>query len=240
MFGHVKGAFTGATFKKKGRFNIADGGSIFLDEISELNLSMQAKFLRIIESGVYEPVGSDQAVTVNVRIISATNSFLENEIEKGQFRSDLYYRLCVIPILLPPLRERKDDIPRLAEFFLNQFVSKSGQNRLKLSKKAMLTLESYSWPGNVRELENILKYAVLKCKSKVITPDHFPYYIYHNKLKFIRRRIRKSKLTFIDVANAMQKTKGNKRLAAEVLGVSRSTLYRFFDRHKENQDSLDI
>jgi len=230
MFGHVKGAFTGATFNKKGRFKIADRGTIFLDEVGEMSPSMQAKFLRVIETGSYEPVGSDQTVTGNVRVISATNRLLEKEIETGRFRRDLYYRLCVIPILIPPLRSRKDDIPLLADHFLGKFGSAKGQEKLKLSSEALSLLETYQWPGNIRELQNVLKYGIVKCKSNEIKPRHFPYYLFREKVHLKVRRRRKSKLDVTEVADALRKAQGNKRWAAELLGVSRSTLYRFFER----------
>jgi transcriptional regulator with PAS, ATPase and Fis domain len=232
MFGHIKGAFTGATYNKKGRFKLSDQGTIFLDEISELSPSMQAKFLRAIETGTYEPVGSDQPVTVNVRVISATNTLLEKEINKGRFRSDLYYRLCVIPILIPPLRDRRDDIPRLADYYLDKFSRNTPHTKMEFSKEAISIIENYDWPGNVRELQNILKYAVLKCKGSRITPVHFPYYLFKNKIHHVVGRRRKLKLELTDVADALRKTNGNKRWAAELLGVSRSTLYRYFERQK--------
>lgn len=232
MFGHVKGAFTGATFEKKGRFRIADQGTIFLDEVSELNLSMQAKFLRIIESGTFEPVGSDRSISVNVRVISATNRLLEEEMDKGRFRSDLYYRLCVIPIMVPSLRDRRDDIALLTDFFLEKITRQNDQKKKHLSAKAISILENHDWPGNVRELQNTLKYAVLKCHGETITPEHFPYYLFQKNFTHGVRRYRKSKLEIASVADALRKSNGNKRLAAERLGVSRSTLYRFFDRHR--------
>ena len=175
MFGHVKGAFTGANHDKKGRFKIADRGTIFLDEIGEMNLSMQVKFLRIIETGAYEPVGSDKTVSVNVRVISATNRQIEKEIDGGRFRSDLYYRLCVIPIMIPPLRHRKKDILPLSEYFLKEYARH--HDRIRLSNSAKSVLEKYIWPGNVRELQNVLKYAALKCRRGLITPEHFPHYL---------------------------------------------------------------
>jgi len=232
MFGHIKGAFTGATYNKKGRFKIADQGTIFLDEVSEMSTSMQVKFLRAIETGTYEPVGSDQAVTVNVRVISATNTLLEKEIDKGRFRSDLYYRLCVIPILIPPLRDRRDDISLLANHYLDKFSRNSHHSKMEFSKEAISIIEKYDWPGNVRELQNILKYAVLKCKRSRITPEHFPYYLFKNKIHHVVGRRRKHKLELTAVADALRKTNGNKRWAAELLGVSRSTLYRYFDRQE--------
>ena len=238
MFGHVKGAFTGATYNKKGRFKIADRGTIFLDEISEMSPSMQAKFLRVIETGSYEPVGSDQTVSVNVRVISATNRFIEKEINEGRFRRDLYYRLCVIPVLLPTLRARKDDIGLLSEYFLKQFSHKKRRRQIRLSSDAISLLENYSWPGNVRELQNILKYAVVKCQGNIITPDNFPYYLYKRKPNMKIRRRRKPKLNIAEVADALRKSKGNKSWAAEILGVSRSTLYRFFERDRNERNRV--
>lgn len=238
MFGHVKGAFTGASYTKKGRFKIADRGTIFLDEIGEMSPSMQAKFLRVIETGSYEPVGSDQTVTVNVRIISATNRIIERDIEKGNFRRDLYYRLCVIPIVIPPLRARKDDIPILANYFVRKISNNKRRRIAILSEEAASLLENYNWPGNVRELENILKYAFIKCRGRVIKPKHFPQYVFQGKFKKIARRPRKLKLDIAEVADALQKSKGNKRWAAELLGVSRSTLYRFFERQKREKKNI--
>lgn len=236
MFGHVRGAFTGATHNKKGRFKIADKGTIFLDEISEMSPAMQAKFLRVIETGSYEPVGSDQTVSVNVRIISATNRLIENEIESGRFRRDLYYRLCVIPIILPPLRARQDDINLLSLHFLNSIQPEKRKRKIKLSKDALSILENYDWPGNVRELHNILKYAVIKCQNNLIMPNHFPHYLFQKNIKGIVRRRRKPKLELADIANALRKAKGNKKIAAEMLGVSRSTLYRYFSRIQTNSN----
>ncbi len=238
MFGHVKGAFTGATYNKKGRFKIADRGTIFLDEISEMSPSMQAKLLRVIETGNYEPVGSDQTVSVNARVISATNCLLETEIEKGRFRRDLYYRLCVIPVLLPPLRARKDDISLLVDFFLKEFAYEKRRRKMKLSKEAITFLENYNWPGNVRELQNILKYAAVKCQDNLISPEHFPYYLFTKNIHQTVPRRRKPKLDIAEVADALRKTKGNKRWAAQILGVSRSTLYRFFDRQSNSNKGM--
>lgn len=231
LFGHIKGAFTGATYNKKGRFKIADKGTIFLDEISEMSPAMQAKFLRVIETGSFEPVGSDHALSVNVRIISATNRLIEKEIENERFRRDLYYRLCVIPILLPPLRTRKDDIRLLTSHFFNNVKTENRRRRIKISGDAFSILENYDWPGNVRELHNILKYASIKCQSDTITPDHFPQSLFQKNIKGFVKRHRKPKLEMSEIANALRKSNGNKKNAAELLGVSRSTLYRYFSRN---------
>ena len=196
--------------------------------------AMQAKFLRVIETGSFEPVGSDQTVSVNVRIISATNRQIETEIEKGRFRRDLYYRLCVIPVLLPPLRARKDDIPLIASHFLDNAKPEKRRRRIRLSEEALSLLENYDWPGNVRELHNILKYAIIKCQGSRIKPNHFPHYLFQKNIKGIVRRHRQPKLELSEIANALRKSKGNKKAAAELLGVSRSTLYRYFSRTKAN------
>jgi transcriptional regulator with PAS, ATPase and Fis domain len=231
----VKGAFTGASFTKKGRFKLADQGTIFLDEVGELTPSMQAKFLRIIETGTFEPVGSDHSVTINARVISATNRLLENEIHEGRFRHDLFFRICVIPIFLPPLRDRRDDISLLTEHYLRIFSKQKSNIKVKISKESISILENYYWPGNIRELQNTLKYAILKCQNGLIEPVHLPHYLFEKFDSNVIRRRRKSKLQITDVITALRESKGNKRWAAEILGVSRSTLYRFFESQKNNK-----
>jgi len=159
LFGHVKGAFTSAIADRPGRFELADGGTIFLDEIAELPLSLQAKLLRVIQERTFEKVGSDVTVTVDVRILAATNRDIEKQVEKGEFRSDLFYRLNVLPLYIPPLRQRQEDIPELAEFFLKKSIKKTRNHFDGFSEEAMDTMLSYSWPGNVRELENCIERA---------------------------------------------------------------------------------
>jgi transcriptional regulator with PAS, ATPase and Fis domain len=227
LFGHVKGAFTSATYEKKGRFAIADGGSIFLDEVSELSPAMQVKFLRVLQDGSFEPVGSDQTIRVNVRVISATNSNLQEKIEAGQFRHDLYYRLCVIPITLLPLRDRKEDIPLLIDHFLGKYTERASRPTVRLAPNALSVLMNYSWPGNIRELQNVLKYALVKCKGIAIQADHLPSTILTGN--HLPARLRQLKLRFQikDVAEALEQAGGNKGLAAKALGISRSSLYRF-------------
>ncbi|HEX3033840.1 MAG TPA: sigma-54 dependent transcriptional regulator [Thermodesulfobacteriota bacterium] len=169
LFGFKKGAFTGANEDRKGLFQLADGGTILLDEIGEMPLKFQSKLLRVIEDKKVTSLGSDKSVYIDVRIIAATNRDLEAEVEKGNFREDLFYRLNVIPIKLPSLRERKEDIPLLARFFLNKYAEKFNKPVKSISEDAMNTLINYSWPGNIRELRNVIERAVILEKKEVIT-----------------------------------------------------------------------
>jgi Nif-specific regulatory protein len=168
LFGHVKGAFTSAYQTRQGRFELADGGTIFLDEIGDLPLALQAKLLRVIQQKTFEKVGSDVSVTVNVRILAATNKDIERLVEKGEFRSDLYYRLNVLPIYIPPLRQRPEDIPELAAFFLKKCMRETKKQFEGFSNEAMETMLSYAWPGNIRELENCVERACVIGKDKWI------------------------------------------------------------------------
>jgi transcriptional regulator with GAF, ATPase, and Fis domain len=165
LFGHVKGAFTGAVDKRSGRFEVADGGTLFLDEVSELPLETQAKLLRVLQEQEFEPVGSSKTRKVDVRIIAATNRDLPSEMEKGRFRSDLYFRLNVFPLEVPPLRQRNGDIVELAEHFLRQFARKHQKSISKISTACMVRLQSYDWPGNVRDLQNVIERAVVLSDS---------------------------------------------------------------------------
>ena len=173
LFGHVKGAFTGASSDRRGRFELADGGTIFLDEIGDLPLNLQVKLLRVIQHRVFERVGGSEQIKVDVRIIAATNKDIEAEVAGGRFRADLYYRLNVLPIYIPPLRERRDDIPILADFFLKRFNREIKKQVSGFAPEAMEVLLSYSWPGNVRELENAIERAVVITQSDAVTPDLF-------------------------------------------------------------------
>jgi Nif-specific regulatory protein len=168
LFGHVKGAFTDAVQNRRGRFELADGGTIFLDEIGDLPLKLQAKLLRVIQQKTFERVGSSDTVSVNVRIVAATNRDIDSQVKKGEFRSDLYYRLNVLPIYVPPLRQRKEDIPVLADFFLKKFCRETKKQFNGFSDEAIDLMLSYPWPGNVRELENAVERAVVIAKEKII------------------------------------------------------------------------
>jgi two-component system response regulator AtoC len=226
LFGHEKGAFTGAVKRKPGRFELANSGTIFLDEIGDLPPSTQAKILRVIQERQFERVGGTATVMVDVRIIAATNKDLAEEVRKGRFREDLYYRLNVIPIQLPPLRERKEDIPYLVEFFSEKYRVKLSKN-VRFSKDAVNTLLAYDYPGNVRELENIVERCVTLSPSEVIDKDELP------SLTISEKRSEK-RLSLSDVAAEAEKnhiitvlksTQGNKTKAAEILGISRKNLW---------------
>src|SRR5438477_8307861 len=161
LFGHIKGAFTGAVDNKTGRFEAAHGGTIFLDEISSMSHKLQVKLLRVLQEREFERVGESRTIRVDTRVVAATNQFLEDEIESGRFRDDLYYRLNVVPIRLPPLRERREDIHDLAMFFLKRYCEENRRDPPELSAEILAALESYDWPGNVRELENYIERAVV-------------------------------------------------------------------------------
>ncbi|HFB68472.1 MAG TPA: sigma-54-dependent Fis family transcriptional regulator, partial [Calditrichae bacterium] len=177
LFGHEKGAFTGAYKQKKGKFEIANGGTLFLDEIGELPLTLQAKLLRVLQDGRFTRVGGVENIEVNVRLIAATNANLEELLEAGKFREDLYYRLNVIPILIPPLRERLEDIGPLTDFFIQKYARKNKKHIKGISQEARYILMNYDWPGNVRELENAIENAVVMAEGDIITPSDLPGYL---------------------------------------------------------------
>ncbi|MCX7781992.1 MAG: sigma 54-interacting transcriptional regulator, partial [Negativicutes bacterium] len=174
LFGHERGAFTGAYQQRKGRFEMAHGGTIFLDEIGDLPLSIQAKLLRVLQDKTFERVGGTEVIKVNVRVITATNRDLEKFVKEGKFREDLYYRLNVFPIFIPPLRERKTDILELANHFVEKFSRENNKYVKRISTPAIDMLMSYHWPGNVRELENIIERAVILTTDDVIHGHHLP------------------------------------------------------------------
>jgi formate hydrogenlyase transcriptional activator len=173
LFGHEKGAFTGALQARKGRFEIADGGTIFLDEIGELPISLQPKLLRVLQNGEFERVGGHQTIKVDVRIIAATNRELETEVKEGRFRDDLYYRLNVFPITIPALRNRKEDVPMLVEFFVEKESRKHSKSFKNINKSDMLHLSEYDWPGNIREMRNVIERAVIISETATLRFDLF-------------------------------------------------------------------
>jgi PAS domain S-box-containing protein len=232
LFGHIKGAFSGAVRDKKGRFELADGGTVFLDEVAELSNNMQTKLLRFLQDGRFERVGGEQTLTVNVRVISATNRNLRREVERNRFREDLFYRLSVIPIHLPPLRERKTDIPLLIDHFLRDAARRYGREPLKVSPRALSLMLDYRWPGNVRELQNAIQFAFVKCGSKVIEPEDLPLEL-RDAADVCGRRGPARKLDPEAVRKALTRTGGNKAKAAKLMGVGRATLYRFLNDHPE-------
>lgn len=234
LFGHVKGAFTGAIKDKKGRFELADGGTLFLDEVAELANDIQVKLLRFLQTGRFERVGGEKTHAVDVRIISATNRDLGEEIRAQKFREDLYYRLNVIPIHLPPLRERKNDIPLLVAHFLDRFSRENpGATPRVVSREALSVLMDYHWPGNVRQLQNVLQFAIVKSGGKVLRPVHLPMELREGEGKSIRKGANR-KLDEMSVRRALEKTGGNKVRAAKMLGVGRATLYRFLQDYPES------
>jgi PAS domain S-box-containing protein len=239
LFGHVKGAFTGAMRDKKGRFELADGGTAFLDEVAELSNNMQVKLLRFLQEGRFERVGSERTTSVNVRVISATNQTLKDAVKQGRFRDDLYYRLCVIPIHLPPLRDRKIDIPLLVDRFLQEAADRYDRQPLKVSRKAMSLILDYHWPGNVRELQNALQFAFVKCNGKSIAAQDLPLELREAENTCIRRGPSR-KLDAESVRAALVKTGGNKARAAKLLGVGRATLYRFLGDHPELNETAKL
>ncbi len=224
LFGHVKGAFSGAIRHKKGRFELADGGTIFLDEVVDLPKSMQVNLLRVLQEGTFERVGGEETISADVRIISASNRDLKREVEKKNFREDLYYRLNVVPLELPRLRDRKNDIPLLVDQLL-QRAAKEGQKTAALSKEALSIMLDYTWPGNVRELQNAIHYGLVKSKGRVIRPQDLPLELKVKK----SRRGRARKLDVERVRSALEFAAGNKAKAARSLGVGRATLYRFLE-----------
>ncbi len=236
LFGHVKGAFTGAIRDKKGRFELADGGTIFLDEVGELSPAVQVKLLRVLQDGCFERVGSEQTVRVDVRVISSSNRKLEEEVAVERFRKDLYYRLCVMPLSLPSLRDRRGDISLLIEHFLAHCREKSLDRKVVVSPTALSILIEHQWPGNVRELQNALQFALVKCQGHMIEPKYLPPTLLSKRTRPQTVRRRDPKLQIFDVSEALKRAHDNKRRAAELLGVSRFTLYRFFAR-KENNHS---
>jgi PAS domain S-box-containing protein len=239
LFGHVKGAFTGAFRDKKGRFELADAGTAFLDEVTELSNTMQAKLLRFLQEGKFERVGGEQTIRVDVRVVSATNKNLKEAVKHGRFREDLYYRLNVIPIELPPLRDRKIDLPLLSEHFLQEARERYGKKRLKISNKAMSLMLDYRWPGNVRELQNAIQFAIVKSSSRVISPDDLPLELRDLENICVRRGPSR-KLDVDSVRSALERSGGNKVKAAKLLGVGRATLYRFLGDHPDLLETVNL
>jgi DNA-binding NtrC family response regulator len=174
LFGHEKGSFTGAISRRAGRFEQADGGTLFLDEIGDMPLSIQVKLLRVLQDGTFSRVGSNETISSDARIITATHKDLAAEVAAGRFREDLYYRLNVVDVRIPPLRERKEDIPLLAEYFLQRITHKNGMARIRLSQEAVTALQTHNWPGNVRELENTIARACALASSSVLLPNDIP------------------------------------------------------------------
>ena len=235
LFGHIKGAFTGASRNRRGLFEEARGGTIFLDEIGDIAGPLQLSLLRVLQEREIRPIGSDKTIPVDVRVISASNKFLKDEVERKEFRQDLYYRLAVITLKIPPLRERREDIPTLCKFFLDRYNQRNFKNVVTVSPTAMNLLFSYKWEGNVRELENVLERAVVLAEGDTITPDLLPLEVTGDSveasvedndfsLKAISNRASAS-MEKSAIMTALKKSEGNKKKAAEMLGISRASLY---------------
>jgi DNA-binding NtrC family response regulator len=244
LFGHVRGSFTGATHNKKGLFEEADGGTLFLDEIGDISLALQVKLLRAIQEGEIKPVGSAETRKVNVRLVAATHRNLQKYVQEGKFREDLYYRLKVILIEMPPLRERQKDIPELTQFFLNRYAQKTGKRITSVAEDAMARLLQYSWPGNVRELENAIARAVAMTSSTSLFAEDFPAEIagggkssYAEPVEALGPGLEGPSIEAPNVeslediekrhiARTLESVNFNKSKAAEILGIDRVTLYR--------------
>ena len=232
LFGHVKGAFTGALYDRAGRFENADGGTIFLDEIGELSLGAQVKLLRVVQEKTFERVGSSKTQHVDVRIISATNKRLKNLMESKEFREDLYYRLRVFPINLPPLYDRKEDIPLLVQHFLDRNNDKMGKNIKKVEAKALGALLDYDWPGNIRELENALEYAFVRVDGDEIRLNDLPAEVLSlSGLSSVKGEYELKSSTTPDeeremIESALRDAGGNKSKTAKLLAIGRTTLYK--------------
>ena len=235
LYGHVKGSYTGACKNRIGKFEAANGGTIFLDEIGDIPLNIQTKLLRTLEEREIEKIGSNKVVKINVRVLSATNKNLEKEVAEGHFREDLYYRLNVVQINLPPLRERMEDIPVLAEHFLNMFREETGISHLTISKQAMEKMVEYDWPGNIRELRNAIERAVVMGNGQTILPEDLP--IKSSKPNFPGLQVG---LTLEDALNQFKKefiiltlkfTGGNRSKAAKVMDIQRTYLSRLISKY---------
>jgi len=257
LFGHEKGAFTHAIRSRPGRFELANGGTLFLDEIAELDVYLQVKLLRAIQEKEFERVGGTRTIKVDVRIIAATNKDLEKEVEKGNFREDLFYRLNVVNISIPPLRQRKDDILLLANYFLKKFCTQNNKKIFRLEKKVEQALLNYSWPGNVRELENLMERLSILCDNDTVTLEDLPFKILNNSIYRDNTKIKspvfeeftyptldtlkklnmnlKQLLEEIEnrlIIEALEKSKGVKNRAAQLLGLKRTTLIEKLKKKK--------
>jgi two-component system nitrogen regulation response regulator NtrX len=236
LFGHVKGAFTGAVADRRGKFEVADGGTIFLDEIGDMSLKTQAKVLRVLQEQTMEPVGGTNRIRVDARVVAATNKDLQAEIKSGQFREDLYFRLNVVPIFVPPLRERQEDIPLLADHFMAEFAQEYGRRIKRLDAGAIRTLQRYGWPGNVRELRNVIERLMIMVPGDAITTSDLsfldvplaPPAVTSTAGSSDRMTLHEARDQFERdlILKTLAQQQGNMSRTAEVLGVERSNLYR--------------
>ena len=232
LFGHVRGAFTDAKTDRVGRFELADGGTLFLDEIADVPLALQPKLLRVLETGEFERVGSSKTRKVNVRVLSATNADLNAEVAEGRFRQDLLFRLNTVEIHLPPLRDRREDVPALAEHFLRQHRQRYQRKITGLSPEAFEALRAHSWPGNVRELDHVIERAVLMSSNSIISA--FDLALENTPDAQLSARLEEMSLEDAEqllIKKALARFEGNANRAAEALGLSRSALYRRLQKY---------
>jgi DNA-binding NtrC family response regulator len=241
LFGHEKGAFTGAASRKRGRFELAHEGTLFLDEIGEIDQNIQIKLLRALQEKKFERVGGEETLEVDVRLVAATNKNLKEEIEKGNFREDLYYRLNVVNIEVPPLRERKDDLPLFITSFMKEFSSENGKAIEHIDEKCRAALYAYNWPGNVRELRNCMESAVVMCKGNTITLNDLPPTLRNvSDDEWIKIHVgttlaESEKIIILDTLSSQ---KGNKSKTAEVLDIGRKTLHRKLAEYNIAEDQV--
>jgi len=237
LFGHRKGAFTGADAQRQGLFEIADGGTIFLDEIGELPLSMQAKLLRVLESGEIRRVGDNESFKVDVRVVCATHRDLDAMVEEGQFREDLMFRINTFEIYVPALRERQEDIATLARHLYLRFRPEHASLASIFSKETLQVLQSHTWPGNVRELANVIEHATILCDAPPILPEHLPRHFGDRRLRKDLRTIGPMSLREVEIIaihESVERHQGNKAAAAEELGISLKTLYNKLNQAEAN------
>src|SRR5690348_2177866 len=240
LFGHVRGAFTGAVGDRKGLWEEATGGTLFLDEVGETSPAFQVKLLRALQEGEIRRVGASRATQVDARILAATNRNLEQDVKAGKFREDLFYRLSVVTLRVPALKERRTDIPLLAERFLAMVLDREGHKQLSLSEETVRTLVAYDWPGNVRELESAIEYAVLHARGNEIVPDDLPAKLQSDQVRSAARSPLSALFEDLPALDELERryllyvlevAGGNRTRAAEVLGIDRRTLYRMIERH---------
>jgi len=228
LFGHEHGSFTGAIATRIGKFEVAHNGTLLLDEIAEMPFSLQVKLLRVLQEGEIDRIGSNETIKVDVRVIATTNRNIKEEVENGKFRDDLFYRLYVVPIVIPPLRARRDDIPILIDHFLGDFARQTGKESLSVSQEAIEALKAYNWPGNVRELENLVKRAVMFCNANVLsTSDFFPNSSSDQQLMEPPWSVASTTLHEAEkylIMNTLKQVNGNKTRAAQILGVTPRTI----------------
>ena len=235
LFGHVRGAFTGAVSARRGLFEAGHGGTVFLDEIADISPSTQAKLLRVVEQQEIKPVGATESFRIDARLVAATNKELADEVRAGRFREDLLYRLNVVHVALPPLRERREDIPALAAHFLRHYAKESGKTITGIAPETMLQLEAYAWPGNVRELENVIERGVAMSGHAVLLPHDLPSHVAPSATAPFAEDTAPfpslDELTRRHLVRVLAATGGNKTRTAEILGVDRRTLYRMLERY---------